>query len=762
MPAQSPVTGRGASTGAADARDAADEQAGGSGAPSRSSPGKGKSTLSRDLSDFLVELSIAMQKHAIYPQGHPLLDVAVDGVMNKLALLLVDRHSLSLGIARRQLIIEGVATDPSHPLLKELAGRLHKHSLGAVKFTQGFSREELADALDTIAVDPTRTDKPLGDDADELSKRWANIRLYPLNYERLQLLYDGTEEDGEVRSKRRGDVRAAQLWVGMARAAIMLDENAELDDKSLSPLVVAEAIDKRQQEEAYDQVIVGYMLQIADELKKQGGTAEQRELQKRISDLVRQLSPETLKQLLHMGGDYAQRQQFLLNASQGMTVEAVLDLVKAATHEGKQTISHSMMRLFSKLGRYANSDADPVRRASADASVREQMSMLISEWDLDDPNPTAYGKVLHRMARTQMGATEASTPYTDIEPERILQIGFELRSGGPRFDNALDAMLNSARFESVLDLLDRAPDQEFAEHAWSYLDSHDILWAALSEARIDSGVLARLVQRKRASAIEPILDTAEKAKDSRARETLLELLLELGDEVGPYLVRRLDTARADLRRELFLLLGKLKRIPTDFDCSRFLLSTDAGIRREAIRLLLKYVETRDQAIVAGVTDSDERALFYGLSAAQEGGCSQKATAIIRQRIDAQNLEGSLLTLAIRVLAAADSGAAPVLQGQGRTSQMLRIVEPDSGAKSNKKALKWLVARVAHRTRFLRQLKLQPKTPEMLAALGALAAYWMNEPTVQEIIALAIKTGDPDYKKAMSAQRSTGKFRTTSE
>ena len=69
-------------------------------------------TLSRELSDFLLELSITLNKHAIYPTKHPLLDVAIDGVANRLAMLFVaDRESLSIGVARRQLIIEGVATD---------------------------------------------------------------------------------------------------------------------------------------------------------------------------------------------------------------------------------------------------------------------------------------------------------------------------------------------------------------------------------------------------------------------------------------------------------------------------------------------------------------------------------------------------------------------------------------------------------------------------------------------------------------------------
>ena len=47
--------------------------------------------------------------------------------------------------------------------LKELAAGLHKHNLGAVKFTKGLTRSELGDALATLAVDPGRTSEPLGD-----------------------------------------------------------------------------------------------------------------------------------------------------------------------------------------------------------------------------------------------------------------------------------------------------------------------------------------------------------------------------------------------------------------------------------------------------------------------------------------------------------------------------------------------------------------------------------------------------------------------
>src|SRR5207245_2444443 len=80
--------------------------------------------------------------------------------------------------------------------------------------------------------------------------------------------------------------------------------------------------------EAYDQVIVGYLLQIAQELKSAGG-AEAVALRRRISRLIRSLRPETLRRLVEMGGDFAQRRQFVADAAAGMAADAVLEILKA-------------------------------------------------------------------------------------------------------------------------------------------------------------------------------------------------------------------------------------------------------------------------------------------------------------------------------------------------------------------------------------------------------------------------------------------------
>src|SRR6266705_5037978 len=158
-------------------------------------PGGERATLSRDLAYFLIEFSIALHKHAMYPEGHPSLAPAAAGVTRRAGLLLLDRATLSLGVARQQLVIEGVATDPKHPVLAELAARLHRHHLGAVTFRRGVEPGEMASVLKTLAVEAERTGEPLGLGPPERLAAWPHVQLYALTYERLEL----AEQEGRDR-----------------------------------------------------------------------------------------------------------------------------------------------------------------------------------------------------------------------------------------------------------------------------------------------------------------------------------------------------------------------------------------------------------------------------------------------------------------------------------------------------------------------------------------------------------------------------------
>ena len=331
--------------------------------------GPADSALPQDHADLLIELAVAVHKNAIYPGTHPLLVAAVDNLARRMTSFLDQTSTLSIGVARRQLIIEGIATDEEHPILRDFAARLHRHQIGAFRFSRGLERDELAEVLATIAIDVGRVEQPLGLMGAEVLARWRNARLFPLTFDQLELIDDGLETAaGEGEDGREARTRAAQLWIGLARAALAREATAELP--STDPETVARAIDARQNDSAYDQIVVGYMLQIADELNADDKRAAS-PLRDRVSRLVRQMEPQTLQRLLAMGGDAAQRFQFAQNATHGLTVDAVVDVVRAAAEVSGQTISSSLARMLSKLAAHAEAPAGGAIRERSDAELRD-------------------------------------------------------------------------------------------------------------------------------------------------------------------------------------------------------------------------------------------------------------------------------------------------------------------------------------------------------------------------------------------------------
>src|SRR5688500_4798810 len=123
---------------------------------------KKRTALSRELQEFLIELSIAVHRFAMYPPGHPSLGPAVENVVGRLAEIFGARGSVSIGVAQQQLVIEGVATDPRHPVLSDLARRLHGHQLGAMSFSKGTNARDVQGMLRLLASESEREGDPVG------------------------------------------------------------------------------------------------------------------------------------------------------------------------------------------------------------------------------------------------------------------------------------------------------------------------------------------------------------------------------------------------------------------------------------------------------------------------------------------------------------------------------------------------------------------------------------------------------------------------
>lgn len=678
-------------------------------AQSTGAPTEERAALTRDLSEFLIELSIALHRHAMYPEGHPSLAPAVTRVMDRLLPLLENRGALSLGVARNQLVIEGVATDAQHPVLRDLAGRLHRHHLGAVTVRPGISTRELGEALAVLAVEADQVHQPLGLGDPQRLHQWDHLRLYPVTYERLELVDGSGAPADEAEQQRETRTRAAQLWIGLARAALAAD-----DAESTEPAVVARAIARHARGDAYAQVVVGYMLQMADELRAAGG--ETADLRRRMSSLIQSLDSGTVRRLLEMGGDGAQREKFLLSAAEGLTANAVIDLVRAAGGTpGGQTISHAMLRMLRKLAHHAESGG--ARRRVADTAVRDQVTALIRGWSLADPNPDAYRAALERMASTT-ASDPAATDERRAEPQRLIQMALEIGISGEPVTRAVNAVVAAGEIGWLVGQLRDAPASAASDAIWAALITPERIHAVADAEHVDAAVLDALISRAGLDAVPYLLDALTVSESLFARSVLLKRIAALGDAVGPLVVERLTGRPWYALRNMLGILSELAHLPEGFAALPYLQHDEPRVRREALRILIRQTETRERAIVSALTDRDPRNQWVGLQAAFEA-CPETAVPLVVSAA----LEGEASetrALAIRVL----------------------------GSIRQPVALETLLSIAAPRWRLVGR-KFPPKSEELLAALRTLHAF-ADDARAREVLAAAARAKDPDIARAALA------------
>jgi putative nucleotidyltransferase with HDIG domain len=373
--------------------------------------------VSHGLSEFLIELSIAIHQHAMYPPGHPSLEPAAMHVTDRVTYLLKEKGTLSLGAAKDQLVIEGVGTDVNNPLLRELAGRLLRHHLGAISFHQSVSKQEILQFLTLMAEEPDLTDQPLGLAPRERREQQPNIHIHPVAYDSLRLLDDdgAVEEDEEGRTAR---TRYAQLWVGLAKTAVVRAGRDEQspdeevrggpEDVSRDPAAVARAISEHSESHTYDQMIVGYLLQIVQELRVASGP-DAVQLNQRMGKLVAAMEPDALSGLLHMGGDSGQRHQFLMNASRGLKGESVLRSLTVAMHGDRQMMLPLLQ--FRQFDEYTTTH-------SLNVSV---LSMGLAEWlglGGRDVRVVGVAGLLHDLGKVTIPKEILNKPGTFDDRER--------------------------------------------------------------------------------------------------------------------------------------------------------------------------------------------------------------------------------------------------------------------------------------------------------------------------------------------------------
>ena len=670
--------------------------------------------LPKKLAEFLVEFAVAVQKHGIYPQGHPQVAATVDRCVRKLDAALNDPDPVAFAVARNQIVIGNVSTDPANALMRELAQRLHRQRIGAIRILPGVRRDELADFLFASSVEVD--DRPQIAIAAQYT-RWPHIALSELTYDRLELMGD---ESGltDVQNRRAG---AKLIWIALARATLTLGDEPENDDL-LNPLVLASALNTRRSPE-YDQAVVGFLMDLTESLK--GPPSEDTvAVSGQLSDLIRSLQPEALNRLLAMGGDADKRNRLVKEASQHLAAGAVLALVQSAAKVSNQTLSSSLLRLLGKLALQAEKGG-ALTRAGASNEMRNQVAQLVDDWDARRMNPEGYQGALDRLAQRR-GVALTQQRRHPCEPKRLVAIALETDTlGGPVW-LAVNQLISNGGIGMLLDMLDRAPaNNATADELWPLVATPDNLRHLLREEQIEPALLERITTRMGLDVVELLLDGLEVSETRTMRRKLLDLLARFGNDAGPMIVKRLTSEDIPwyVQRNLLTLLVLLPKTPEGFSPQTFLSHTDERVRREALKLLLRMPKHRATTIVVALSDRDDGIVKTAMAAALDH-CPAGALPLIMRNVERRSVNPEMRALGIRVV----------------------------GAAGDPETLDWLLAYAAKRTKLLGRMKLLPKSMEMLAALSGLAHGWNDEPRVRSVLETAQKSKDADVRAAALSRR----------
>jgi hypothetical protein len=286
---------------------------------------------------------------------------------------------------------------------------------------------------------------------------------------------------------------------------------------------------------------------------------------------------------------------------------------------------------------------------------------------------------------------------------------------------AVQQLIEQRRFGAISALLADSPSAEMADALWRHLATPARLREELAAQPVDYAAVEGLARKLGGSAVHPLLDRLEAATDQTSRARMLKVLIALGPVSAIPAAERLPGSPWYVQRNILVLLRTLGAWPAGFSPVSCALHPDRRVRREAYKLLLTHPQHRASAIAHALDDADDGIVRVALHAALES-CPPETVRAVERFLGAGRRPAELRALAVRIVARAN---AP-------------------------QALPRLVGLAGERG-ILRGWRLAPKSPIVLAAVGALAKYWGGHPEAAGLLALARAHPDPEFRLAARAR-----------
>lgn len=703
----------------------------------------------------LVRMGVALTRRRSYGSTHPMVvqaELALDAALQQ---GLAAGATLALGVAHRQLLVDGEPLEDGGLIAEDLAERLHRRGVGALTIQRGVTLEGVQTLLGWLAQ---------RDDADLPLPRIPAVTVGRVAYDRLALT-DEAAIQAEIEDVWRAlasaaleeadELRTAQGAAGHGAEGGHGGTGGDGDGTvatSEPPESVADAIRARAGQRGYVERLGGVLGSLATRVAKAppgvrdviGGWLQQ---------VIARLDASTIVTIVTSAGDQRAQRALVGSVVDVLPLSAVVEWLDVASRANRQELSHHLLRLLSKLATHAGR---PAGRGWSPDAFRTAARDLVVDWELGDPNPGEHAALLDHIARLNFptvplapthgdsgewrAMTEAELTGNVGEAMRLVQMACELGVAGADALACVDTLMAAGRSRELLACLTHAAASEGARQLRARVLSPSGLNAALKCEPFDAEAARQLLAATDSALAPALLEALEAATSRTARRLIYDRLRSEGSVLLPLLHQQLAANPPWYFARNLLALWRDIATPTDGAANASpapesalgaghadALRTIAGyqghvqeqVRLEALRVLALEPLACDAAISRALRDESARvvstaidAIITRLGAAPQTTLSREVARDVAFRlmalVDDPQSEESTRARAVRALA---TTPVPTVRG-------------------------WLLQLVSHRSRLLGRIRLAPSRPTTEAALDLLAEQYAQEDDVQRVLSLA--------------------------
>ena len=656
--------------------------------------------VSDQVSSFLAHLAVGIHKLRAYPKGHPMRQVAVEAAFGDVTAFLESEPAFRIGVGQTQFVVADAVTDPDHFIIRDLAARLHRRQVGGLVFRAGVNLAEFTGALESLAIEPPRTGSaPV--DLVPVSPT-PNVEFSPIAFDALGL------RDADIGGQ------VDRLWQELAQ---LVAADAGESGGGSGGLTVESVLAGRLANPEMRAALAAALERFGRMAQTLEGPARE-DAEAKLSDLLATIPKSALAKVLEVDLTDAEGRAKLLPATEWLPTIALVELVESAAQEQGQKFSAVFLRLLRKLAGQ-RSEAAP-RRAAGERDLRLLVRALMQDWSLADPNSKAHAHILDTLARQDLVSPADGAPTA--EGLRVLQIAIETEAVGDPVVEAIEQVLAAGNVADLVRALGDTPEpNRAAAEIWRQLVAPAHLRRILHDGRLDPEVVRRLVGRIGLDGVDLLLSRLLSIPSQEIQREVAEHVLSLGPGGSLALLQRVQDAIPDERRLLLQILTSLRELPAGFTARAYVGAAEPLVRLEAIRLMARSPEDRDEAILLGLADEDERVVRLAIEIGMED-LPRQCLSRLMQLLNSPRRSSGLKASAVPMLAQFDT---PAIR-------------------------EWLMSGMVIRRGWLRRRRLAPKSPIMLAKLAVLAVRWANHPEVARTLDLARQSGDTDVVGAISA------------